>query len=319
MPIRRTSISSAGETASSAAKLHRIATELWPLVQGRRVIIDLSASPYFRKEACIGVCFNMIEQPDQLDAYVSTLPKSHALRKVLERKPVIEAVIAVSVGDGRTKRTWKDVLNTMLHEFAHVARDQLSRDDFYPTVLGMKSLNDYLENRRQALWRTETSESGEEMMRIAELPGANFFLDNAMGDIDTYVFPSEDVDAPYQGPPLLGKWAVRTFQHDDGHDLLFYLLLYALERKADDAGFDKLRVKVQPSTFVPDGIQFKGEIEAKINARTQAILGQTTDSPSMAPDVRTAGDGFTMRPDGEDPSVRRAKTQRQRRSPPTAR
>ena len=52
---------------------------------------------------------------------------------------------------------------------------------------------------------------------------------------------------------MFGRWATRTEQFDPGgHDLLFYLLLYALEREADDAGLFAREVPLSPSAFVPD-------------------------------------------------------------------
>lgn len=241
------------------------------------------------------MCFELgdPEVAEAVEDYRATLPKAHPLRDLLERGPVLDAVIGLHVKTGRQgSSAWPDVLNVMLHEFAHVIRNGFAREQVYPNLLDMDRLSKYLEERRQKLWRESSQEAWAEVQSIEDLPGARFFLDSGMSDIEMFLFPRTSKYAPYRGEPLLGHWAARTFQHDGGHDLLFYLLLYALERKAADADLYSLNCEVDRSFYVPEDVQFKGDLDG---AKAQAWK-RSRKSQAASGSVRAGNRAGTHRP-----------------------
>ena len=219
-----------GTSMSTAKKPHGILSDRWPLLPTAHVAIVIDSSAWAHGSAGFH-----LGEPEQMDQYLNSLPADHPARALVEpRYPTHLLVIdyqAAMAGGG-----WKELLLIGLHEFAHAIRSELA-DGLYPDFHSLKKVTHYLEKRL-----------GEDMDTDDEPPMEIFVTDDLMNDVDRHLFPVDGAG----NKPLFGKWVVRTFQHDGGHDLLFYLVLYMLEREATDRGYFKNEAEVIRSVYMPE-------------------------------------------------------------------
>jgi hypothetical protein len=215
---------------SYAKKLHGILSDLWPLLRTQDLAIIIDSASW--SEGSVGF---HLDNPDLMDQYVESLPADHPARALVEpRYPTHLIVIdhkAALEGGG-----WRELVLTGLHEFAHAIRNDLA-EGLYPDFHTLRAVSGYLENRLG------------ETMGTDEAPPAHLLVtDDLMNDVEFHLFQWEGS----KNKPLFGDWVVRTFQHDGGHDLLFYLVLYMLEREATDRGYFKDISEVARSVFMPE-------------------------------------------------------------------
>ena len=214
---------------STAKKLYDVYADLWPLIRTENIAIVIDSSKWAEGSAGFH-----LDDPAQMDQYLGSLPPDHPARALATpRYPhhiiVIDAEQALALGG------WRDLLQTALHEFAHAIRSELA-EGLYPDIHALKKVTHYLESRL-----------GETMGTDEEPPMEIFVTDDLLSDVDRHLFRWDG-----QGnKPLFGDWVVRTLQHDGAHDLLFYLVLYMLEREATDRGYFEIGGEVVRSVMIP--------------------------------------------------------------------
>ncbi len=214
---------------SCAKKLHGILTDLWPLIQTQNVAVIVDSASWVDGSAGFH-----LDNPDLMDQYIESLPPDHPARALIEpRYPA--HLLVMDYPSAAAHGAWRELLLTGLHEFAHAIRNELA-EGLYPDFHTLKAISGYLENRL-----------GETMGTDAAPPAILLVTDELMSDVEFHLFQWEGS----KNKPLFGDWVVRTFQHDGGHDLLFYLVLYMLEREATDRGYFKNEVEVTRSVYKP--------------------------------------------------------------------
>jgi len=213
----------------TARRLHGILTSLWPLLRTDElgIVVDSAA---FAGDA---TAFHT-DHRDAIGSYLEALPPGHPARDLRERPPAHLLVIdhgKVQAGGG-----WSKLLLVGLHEFAHAIRSELA-EGIYPSFDTLKTVSEYLEDRL-----------GQTMGTGQQPPPTSLLVTNdLMGAIDQHLFPAGGPSARQ----TFGHWALRTCQHDVSHDLLFYLVLYLLEREATDRGHFHAGGEVVRSAYAP--------------------------------------------------------------------
>lgn len=146
---------------------------------------------------------------------------------------------------------WKECVLIALHEYAHLLREDLARGS-YPHLAKLDEVDVYLLQKEQHL-RRDAPRNSEELGQVSGLRSAFSAIGNAASDQLTLLFGD---DGTSESP--LGSWATRTNQGDGAHDLLFYLLLYVLERQADDRGYLAGISQIRSSAYAPESIPRRG-------------------------------------------------------------
>ncbi len=217
------------KNVTAAEKLHNIFTDLWPLLKTKNVAVVVDSAAWSENS----VAFHL-DNPEVMDKYFESLPSYHPALALDE--PLYPAhLIVIDHQAAMAGGGWNELLLTGLHEFAHAIRSELG-DGLYPDFHRLKKIGDYLE-----------SQLGEHMGTDAAPPDTLLVTDDLMSQVDRHLFPADGAGTK----PLFGNWVVRTFQHDGGHDLLYYLVLYLLEREATDRGYFENFSEVNKSVFMP--------------------------------------------------------------------
>jgi hypothetical protein len=94
----------------------------------------------------------------------------------------------------------------------------------------------------------ERLEATKDQTERERMPKPRFLLLEDIRSVQDFMFQFEDQRG---AKPIFGNWAVATDQCDVGHDLLFYLLLYLLEREGADSGAFEHQSPLERSTFFP--------------------------------------------------------------------
>ena len=217
---------------STAKKLHGILSDLWPMLSMKNVGIVIDSADW-RPDS---VAF-YLDQTSKTEGYIESLTPGHPALQLFEPYPP-QHLLVIDTAKAMAEGGWRELLLTGLHEFAHAIRSELA-EGLYPDFHTLKKVGDYLEERL-----------GESMGTDEEPPTTLLVTDDLMNDVDRHLFPADGSGMK----PLFGSWVVRTFQHDGGHDLLFYLVLYMLEREATDRGYFEDGVEVVRSVYMPERV-----------------------------------------------------------------
>jgi hypothetical protein len=189
-----------------------------------------------------GICVDVEDDP-LFDKYVASVNETHPARQLRERRSVeLRSILVVDHESAIREGGLPAAIRIALHELAHAARTDLARG-FYPLASRMVEIDKYLQERFLA---TKGQPENRRMPRPKHL-----LLEDVRSIVDLAI--SFDDRPGKKG--IFGEWAVGSTQFDTGHDLLFYLLLYLLEREAADSGVFQIPGVLVQSVYVPPGIE----------------------------------------------------------------
>jgi hypothetical protein len=223
------------EDGSSARRLHTILADLWPLLEADRLGIVIDSAGF----AGDATAFHT-DDPLTAGQCIAAFGPGHAAGRLLGPEGPPGHLLVIDHAKIQAGGGWSKLLLVGLHEFAHAIRSELA-EGIYPTFTTLKTVSEYLEDRLGG--------------PLGSAPPAGLLVTNQlMGAIGQHLFK----DGGSGRRPLFGEWGVRTNQHDCGHDLLFYLVVYMLEREATDRGHFLAGAEVTRSVYMP------GRVDARL-------------------------------------------------------
>jgi hypothetical protein len=222
---------------NSAERIHKTIAPLWPLLDAESFAVDIGSVAWIEDAA--GVCVD-IDNEALVDRYVASTAPDHPAQRLLHGRPVgLRFVLVVDYESASRGGGFNRALKIVLHEFAHAVREDLANGGFYPWATRVVEINRYLQKRFSA---TEGQPEHE------HIPSPQFLALEDVQVIQDFMYRFEDQP---ETKPLFGEWAVASDQCDVGHDLLFYLLLYLLEREEADSEAFKTTATLEPSVYFP--------------------------------------------------------------------
>jgi len=221
---------------STARRLHAMLADLWPLLAADRLAVVIDSAAF----AGDATAFHT-DDPDVARQCLAAFGPAHPAAGLLGPEGLPAHLLVIDHDKVQAGGGWSKLLLVGLHEFGHAIRSELA-EGIYPSFSTLKTVSQYLEDRLGGPpW--------------VEPPPAGLLVTNQlMAAIDHHLF----VDGDSGRRPLFGQWGVRTNQHDCGHDLLFYLLVYMLEREATDRGFFQDGAAVTRSVYLPGRVDVGG-------------------------------------------------------------
>lgn len=226
------------DAVNTAQMLHETLLPLWPPLRPDSVAIIIDSCASIADDA-VGYCLEPEGEDLATEKYLAGLSDGHEARWIFKHVP---RPLHVIVLDHRAlaRGGWKDVVLVALHELAHAIRQDLAEGGAYPLPAQMLSISSFLEEQRASAF---AAGNGSRALGIPVLEVS----DQTFSDMEDALFVAGDRDRT-----VFGGWAVRTLQHDGVHDLLFYLILYLLERKAQSKRLFAKKAPIRRSAFVAE-------------------------------------------------------------------
>ena len=228
-------------TMNIAEILHQTIAPLWPLLRPSTFAVDIGSAAWVGIAGIHGVCVSL-EDSVLLHEYVRSTASEHPAWLLASRPSAgLRYVLVVDLESARRDGGFAAAVRIAVHQMAHAIRSELACSGFYPHATRLMEIDHFLQVQAK-----ETEGTGESW----RIPRP---LWTQPDDLSAYGNVSCPLEDHLGNEVLLRKWAEEADHCDGSHDLLFSLLLYRLEREADDQGALARQLPLEKSVFIPSG------------------------------------------------------------------
>jgi hypothetical protein len=224
---------------NSAEVVHQTIAALWPLLSPESFALDIGSTDWVGTEGIHGTCL-CLEDNILLHKYIrSTSPDHPAWLLAARRRAALRYILIVDHDSAHRDGGFAAAATIAIHQMAHAIRSDLAGSGFYPQATRLMEIDHYLQVQ------TREAEGTGESWRVPRPIWVQPDDVSVCGDA-----PSSSANR-LGDERLLQELAAANDHCDSGHDLLFSLLLYRLEREARDRGALARQIRLEPSVFFP--------------------------------------------------------------------